>query len=140
MTGKREEVRQKLCGGQKLVGWDEACDELVRTAREMAPKLRSYANHSDAGITSLITKGWTKNYKERKILKVATAKSDWTVVKDSLGIPKYRSKGVAVRYTVPGFDLAVEQTISILEDHVGGGKFKYRPTSQMSDYRIVSPK
>lgn len=140
VIGKREEVRTKLCGGEKFPGWDEACDELVKVAKELAPKVRSYANYSNSWITDLIKSGWSKNYKDRTILKIATAKSDWTVVKGSTGIPKYRSMGVAVRYKVPGFDYVIEQTISILQDYVGGGQYKYRPTSQMSDYRIVTGK
>ena len=48
--------------------------------------------------------------------------------------------GVAVRYKVSGFDYVIEQTISILQDYEGGGQYKYRPTSQMSDYRIVTGK
>jgi len=137
VLGKREEARQKLCGGQKFDGWDQACDELVARARKMAPSVRSYANHSMSFVTDLIKNGWSKNYKDRKILKIATAKSDWTVVKDSLGRPKYRSVGVAVRYTVSGFDLVIEQTVSILQDYVGG-TYKYRPTAQVPDYRIVA--
>lgn len=137
VMGKREEVRQKLCGGEKYPGWDEACDRLVAKAKELAPKNRSYANHSDPSITSLIKNGWSKNYKDRTIVKVATAKSEWTVVKNSLGVPKYRSKGVAVQYKVAGFDYVIEQTISILQDYVGNGSYKYRPTSQLSDYRIL---
>lgn len=140
VMGKREEVRTKLCGGEKFPGWDEACDELVKTSKELAPKVRSYANYSNSWITDLIKSGWAKNYKDRTILKIATAKSDWTVVKGPTGIPKYRSMGVAVRYKVPGFDFVIEQTISILQDYVGGGQYKYRPTSQLSDYRIVSGK
>ena len=140
VMGKREEARQKLCGGEKFDGWDEACDKLVAKAKELAPKVRSYANYADSGITELIKNGWAKNYKDRKIIKVATAKSDWTVVKDSLGRPKYRSKGVAVQYRVAGFDYTIEQTISILQDYVGNGSYKYRPTSQLSDYRILSSK
>lgn len=138
VMGKREEVRQKLCGGQKYSGWDEACDELVATAKRLAPTVRSYANHSDATLTELIKNGWAKNFKDRKILKVATAKSEWTVVKDSLGRPKYRSKGVAVQYRVSGFDYIVEQTVSILQDYVGNGSYKYRPTAQVPDYRILA--
>lgn len=140
VMGKREEVRAKFCDGEKYPGWDEACDELVKTAKELAPKVRSYANYSNSWITDLIKNGWSKNYKDRTILKIATAKSDWTVVKGPTGVPKYRSIGVAVRYKVPGFDYVIEQTISILQDYVGGGQYKYRPTSQMSDYRIVTGK
>lgn len=138
--GKREEVRLKLCGGQKYPGWDEACDSIIAAAKEMSTKARSYANYSDPNIDKLIRTGWAKNYKDRTILKVACAKKDWTVVKDSLGRPKYRSKGVAVQYKVPGCAYVIEQTISILEDYVGNGAYKYRPTSQLSDYRILSAK
>lgn len=140
VMGKREDVRSKLCDGEKYPGWDQACDELVKAAKELAPKVRSYANYSNSWITDLIKSGWAKNYKDRTILKIATAKSDWTVVKGPTGVPKYRSMGVAVRYKVPGFDYVIEQTISILQDYVGGGQYKYRPTSQMSDYRIVTGK
>lgn len=140
VMGRREEVRTKLCGGEKYPGWDEACDELMKTAKELAPKVRSYANYSNSWITDLIKKGWAKNYKDRTILKIATAKADWTVVKGATGVPKYRSMGVAVRYKVSGFDYVIEQTISILQDYEGGGQYKYRPTSQMSDYRIVTGK
>lgn len=140
VMGKREEVRNKLCGGEKFDGWDEACDKLVAKAKELAPNVRSYANYSDSSITELIKNGWARNYKDRKIVKIATAKSDWTIAKDSLGRPKYRSKGVAVQYRVAGFEYTIEQTISILQDYVGNGSYKYRPTSQMSDYRILGSK
>lgn len=140
LLGKREEVRKKLCGGENYEGWDAACDRIIQAAKSMAPKARSYANHSDSSINTLIRNGWAKNYKDRNIIKVATAKSDWTVVKDSLGRPKYRSKGVAVQYKVAGFSYVIEQTVSILQDHVGGGQYKYRPTAQVPDYRILSPK
>ncbi len=140
VMGQREDARQKLCGGQKFDGWDTACDKLMATAKELAPKVRSYANYSDSSISERIKSGWQKNYPERKIIKIATAKSDWTIVKNSLGVPKYRSKGVAVQYKVSGFDYIIEQTISILEDYVGNGSYKYRPTAQVSDYRILAPK
>lgn len=138
--GKREEVRKQFCNGEKYPGWDEACDAIIAAAKEVAPKARSYANYSDAGIEKLIRTGWSKNYKDRTIIKVACAKNEWTVVKDAQGRPKYRSKGVAVRYKVPGCSYVIEQTISILEDYVGNGAYKYRPTSQLSDYRILLAK
>lgn len=137
VLGKREEVRQKLCGGEKYPGWDEACDELVKTAKGMAASNRSYANHSNQWASDLIKSGWAKNYKDRTIIKIAAAKSDWTVVKDSLGQPKYRSIGMAVRYKVPGFDYVIEQTVSLLQDYKGGGSYVYRATAQVPDYRIV---
>lgn len=136
VLGKREEARQKLCGGNKYPGWDDACDELTTTARSLAPKNRSYAKYQNSTAADVIKKGWAKNYPDRKIVSILAAKSDWTIVHDSLGRPKYRSVGMAVRYKLAGFDLVVEQSISILQDYVGG-TYKYRPTAQSSDYRIV---
>lgn len=136
VLGKREDVRKKLCGGQKFPGWDEACDELVKTAKSMAATNRSYANHSNSWAEQQIRAGWAKNYKDRTIIKIAAAKSDWTVVKDAFGQPKYRSVGMSVRYKVAGFDYVIEQTVSMLQDYKGGS-YVYRPTAQVPDYRIV---
>lgn len=153
VMGKRAEVRSQITGGmdkiieaagssgegELLPGWDAECDKLVAEAKRLAPIIRGYTNHTNESISSRIKAGWAKNYKDRTILKIGTAKSGWTVVKNSLGVPLYRSMGVGVQYKVPGFTYVIEQTISIREDY-SGGKYIYRPTSQLSDYRILAAK
>lgn len=140
VIGKREDARKALCGGQKIDGWDAACDELLAVAKSVAATARPYANYSNEFCSDLIKNGWAKNYPTRKIVRIATAKSDWTVVKDSLGRPKYRSMGVAVQYRIAGFDYVIEQTVSILQDYVGNGEYKYRATAQVPDNRILKGK
>ena len=103
---------------------EKSLTELRKTVERLAPKWKlppKGKGHYGTGIATKTVKRW---YKGAKVLQTAGTTGDWSISKNALGVPLYRSRFGWILFKVKGSPLCQLRTFALGEDYAGGGRYK----------------
>lgn len=153
VMGNREPIRKKTFAkasalfdavGMKMEGTlvpelEKACDDLVKAAKEWAPKAKRENTASIPSINAPLKARWASGpWKNRTILAINTASASWNITRNAAGTPLYRTCNVSVLFEIPGFEYWIEYNGQVKENYQGGGKYAFVTSNVSPEYRILT--
>ncbi len=103
---------------------EKALAELRVAVERLAPKWKLPAKGQNFYGTGIAKKTVQRWYKGAKVLKTAGSSGQWSISKNALGVPLYRSRFGWILFKVKGSPLCQLRTFALGEDYKGGGKYQ----------------